>query len=221
MFLICIFVLYSCEVKFSINLYTLMFNFLKKKHVSMGLQAVDLDLPSGLKWGTCNVGAQFPYESGTFFSWGDIAGKAEYNRENCQSFNRMPSDLQSDGIIDQSGNLKPEYDAAVKICGEGWHMPTLADFNELIDCCNWIWTEHNGVEGYEIRSKKSKNSIFMPAAGYCRDSKVDFAGSDGGYWSATVAQDSDRANSFDFLSGMKKIFLSNRYNGRTIRPVCR
>lgn len=198
-----------------------MFDFLKKKHVPKGLQAVDLGLPSGLKWGSCNVGAQLPHESGTYFSWGEIVGKTEYTRENCSSCNKTPGDLQSEGVIDQSGNLKPEYDAAVKTCGEGWYMPTLADFKELMDCCEWIWTEQNDVEGYEIRSKKGRNSIFMPASGYFRDTKVDFAGSDGGYWSATVAQDKDRANSLDFLSGMKKIFLSIRFNGRTIRPVCR
>lgn len=198
-----------------------MFDFLKKKQTPKGLQAVDLGLPSGLKWGSCNVGAQLPYEFGTYFSWGETAPKAEYTKENCPCENKTPKELESAGVLDVNGNLNPEFDAAFKSCGECWRIPTLADFKELFECCNWIWTEQEDVVGYKICSKKNRNCIFLPAAGYCHDSSVDFAGNDGGYWSSTVAQDSSRANSLDFLSGMKKMFLSNRYNGRTIRPVCR
>ena len=35
---------------------------------------VDLGLPSGTKWATCNVGATSPEESGLFFQWGDTKG---------------------------------------------------------------------------------------------------------------------------------------------------
>lgn len=35
---------------------------------------VDLGLPSGTKWATCNVGATKPEESGLFFQWGDTKG---------------------------------------------------------------------------------------------------------------------------------------------------
>ena len=35
---------------------------------------VDLGLPSGTKWASCNVGATSPEESGLFFQWGDTQG---------------------------------------------------------------------------------------------------------------------------------------------------
>ena len=36
-----------------------------------GHEYVDLGLPSGLKWATCNVGASKPEEYGDYFAWGD------------------------------------------------------------------------------------------------------------------------------------------------------
>ena len=34
---------------------------------------VDLGLPSGLKWATCNVGANRPEEYGDYFAWGETS----------------------------------------------------------------------------------------------------------------------------------------------------
>ena len=36
-----------------------------------GHEYVDLGLPSGLKWATCNVGATKPEECGDYFAWAD------------------------------------------------------------------------------------------------------------------------------------------------------
>ena len=35
---------------------------------------VDLGLPSGTLWATCNIGASKPSESGLYFQWGDTSG---------------------------------------------------------------------------------------------------------------------------------------------------
>ena len=40
---------------------------------------VDLGLPSGLKWATCNVGATTPEEYGDYFAWGEIEPKEVYD----------------------------------------------------------------------------------------------------------------------------------------------
>ena len=40
-------------------------------------EAVDLGLPSGLKWATCNVGATKPEEGGGFYAWGEVAENGE------------------------------------------------------------------------------------------------------------------------------------------------
>ena len=43
-----------------------------------GHEWVDLGLPSGTKWATCNVGALTPEGRGTYFSWGETNKKDEY-----------------------------------------------------------------------------------------------------------------------------------------------
>ena len=39
---------------------------------------VDLDLPSGLKWATCNIGANSREENGDYFAWGETETKDTY-----------------------------------------------------------------------------------------------------------------------------------------------
>ena len=47
---------------------------------------VDLGLPSGTLWATCNVGANAPEENGDYFSWGETAAKEEYLLSTCKYF---------------------------------------------------------------------------------------------------------------------------------------
>lgn len=37
-----------------------------------GHEYVDLGLPSGLKWATCNIGANSSYQHGDYYAWGEI-----------------------------------------------------------------------------------------------------------------------------------------------------
>ena len=46
-----------------------------------GYEYVDLGLPSGTLWATCNVGATAPEEFGYYFAWGEVQRKSEYNWE--------------------------------------------------------------------------------------------------------------------------------------------
>ena len=39
-----------------------------------GYDYVDLGLPSGTLWATCNIGASKPSEYGLYFQWGDTIG---------------------------------------------------------------------------------------------------------------------------------------------------
>lgn len=46
-------------------------------------QAVDLGLPSGLKWANMNVGATKPEGKGTYFAWGEVTGCEYINNTDC------------------------------------------------------------------------------------------------------------------------------------------
>ena len=43
---------------------------------------VDLGLPSGTLWATCNVGANAPEECGYYFAWGETEFKDSYSWSN-------------------------------------------------------------------------------------------------------------------------------------------
>ena len=51
---------------------------------------LDLGLPSGTLWATCNVGASYPEEYGDYFAWGETAPKEEYTYENYKSRTMLP-----------------------------------------------------------------------------------------------------------------------------------
>lgn len=51
-----------------------------------GYEYVNLGLPSGTLWATCNVGASSPYESGSYFAWGETETKDIFTWENYKFF---------------------------------------------------------------------------------------------------------------------------------------
>lgn len=75
---------------------------LPKDNKINGHEYVDLGLPSGLKWATCNVGASCPEEYGQYFAWGETEQKAEFMNANCLTLDREFGDI--------GGN--PKYDVA-------------------------------------------------------------------------------------------------------------
>ena len=186
---------------------------------SNGHDWVDLGLPSGLKWATCNVGASLPEEYGDYFAWGETTTKAEYTEDNSTTYGLSKSELQSQGYIDGEGNLTSQYDAARANCGGDWRMPTKSEMQELIDNCTWTWTTQNGVDGYKGKGP-SGASIFLPAAGYRNGSSLYSAGNSGIYWRSTPVGNSDlSAYSLNFNSDNHYVSSYRRYIGLSVRPV--
>ena len=170
---------------------------------------VDLGLPSGLKWATCNVGASQPHEYGNYYAWGETTTKSEYTEENSVTYGQQISDF--------SGNAT--YDAARANWSSTWRMPTKAEMEELENNCTWTWTTKNGVNGYEVTGPNG-NSIFLPAAGYCGGSSRNSVGEDGDYWSSTPPESNPYyACLLCFYSGDRNVDWDSRSRGRTVRPV--
>ena len=138
-----------------------------------GYEYVDLGLPSGLLWATCNVGATSPEECGNHYAWGETSTKAEYNTSNSATYGLSYLSLQSQGYIDSEGKLTAQHDAATANWGGDWRMPTKDEFEELIRFCQWDITTENGNLGYSITGPNG-NKIFLPVNTF--DS--------GSYWTA-------------------------------------
>ncbi|MBQ4621338.1 MAG: hypothetical protein IJB28_01640, partial [Bacteroidaceae bacterium] len=121
-------------------------------------ETVDLGLPSGLRWATCNVGASSPEEYGDYFAWGETTTKSSYTSSNSTTYNLSVPTLQSRGIIGSDGNLTAAYDVATANWGGSWRMPTLDEMEELLNKCTWTWTTQNGVKGRKVTGPNG-NSI--------------------------------------------------------------
>ena len=174
-----------------------------------GHEYVDLGLPSGLKWATCNVGANSPEEYGNYYAWGETYTKDEYDRDNC--------DLSGVQMEDIGGN--PEYDVATSEWGEKWRMPTKEEFEELVEECEWKWMKKKGVNGMRVTGPNGKN-IFLPAAGNRSGSSLYNDGDEGVYWSSSPYDDDDGAYFLRFYNGSERVgWYLSRINGFTVRPI--
>ena len=194
---------------------------------------VDLGLPSGLLWATCNVGASKPEEYGDYFAWGETTPKSDcsWSTYTLGSDEKQltkycnDSECGKDGFKDDKTTLDLADDAAHANRGDQWRMPTTADFQELIDNTNSEWVDNyngTGVKG-RLFTASNGNSIFLPAAGYRYGTLLSDAGSYGYYWSSSLGSDCpDRAYYQDFNSGYVDVGSGGydiRCYGHTVRPV--
>ena len=198
--------------------------------LSEGHEYVDLGLPSGTLWATCNVGANVPEEYGDYFAWGETKPKDIYDWESNKWFYLYDDSLgywkvtkycieSSIGVVDNKTELDPEDDAAYVNWGMTWRMPTLAQQKELIKYCTWDWTTKNGVNGRLVTGPNGK-TLFLPAAGFCRDSKLESDGWTANYWSRTLGDSSYAAYYLGFDSDeVDNWNLFGRFGGMPVRAV--
>ena len=189
---------------------------------------VDLGLPSGLKWATCNVGASSPEEYGGYYAWGETEEKENYDWSTYKWCNGSPTTMtkyctSSNGTVDNKTTLDLEDDVAHVKWGGSWRMPTLNEQQELLNKCTWSWTTKDGVDGYKVTGPNG-NSIFLPAAGQRDGRKVGFR-EWGDCWSSSHAYPHTRGNgnaySMMFSKGEYEWrYYDQRYLGLTVRPVC-
>lgn len=187
-----------------------------------GHEYVDLGLPSGLKWATCNVGANKPEEYGDFFAWGEDNAKYEYTSNNCKTIKKklLGALIEGNGVF---------IDTPKSRWGSPWRMPNRTEMLELIHNCTWSWTSKNGVKGMTVTGPNG-NYIFLPATGYYEgtlhknlDVHGEFFGS---YWSSTSNASLGTADllgfglDFDIKNKIRhKIYTAKYFQGNTIRPV--
>ena len=177
---------------------------------------VDMGLPSGLKWATCNVGATKPEEYGDYFAWGEREPKSNYNwgtyfdSDTGTSFTKYTTYKKT--VLDA------EDDAASANWGGSWRMPTNSEWTELLNNCTSVWTALNGVNGRLFTSKINGATLFIPAAGNKKDTNFTSFGNNGFYWSSSL---SDNASAFNmtFTKSFVNCNLDTRSYGESVRPI--
>lgn len=118
-----------------------------------------------------------------------------------------------------STNLDAAHDAATAVDGSAWRMPTWAEVQELIDNCTYEFVTVDGVAGGRLISNINGNSIFIPAAGYLRNTSGVYVGVDGFVWTASYG-DETHVNRLRVSESVIQVGpINNRIYGFNVRGV--
>ncbi|MBO5921828.1 MAG: InlB B-repeat-containing protein [Bacteroidaceae bacterium] len=219
----------DAEYTFTVSENIALFAKFREVVASSQYEAIDLGLPSGVKWASFNVGATKPEEYGGYYAWGETEEKENYSWGTYKwcngyeySFTKYCAYDDSDidyTTIDNKTVLDPEDDVAHVKWGGDWRMPTKAEQDELCEECDWEWTTLNGVYGYKVTGSNG-NSIFLPAAGERYETDTDYKGRYGYYWSSELSVDDSRfAYILKFRDDDWAWDDDVRYCGLPVRPV--
>ena len=211
---------------------------------------VDLGLPSGRLWATCNLGSNKPEGHGNYYVWADLIGYTPnpdfYHRnfvwtdctyndgttptETTGGFTKytLTADFAHNGAYDGKALLELSDDAAYNNRGHNWRMPTKEDFDELVNAANTSreYMAINGAAGIKFTSLHNGNTIFFPIRGYLESSSLRF--NNHYYWSSSLYSNGllhwqGNAYGLDISDNVAdtKPMPHNRCQGAPIRPVRR
>ena len=200
--------------------------------ISNGHEWVDLGLPSGTLWATCNVGAISPEDYGNYYAWGETSTKKIYgwNTYSYGTFNTFSQraylkkycnkpNFGKNSFTDNLSTLQDSDDPASS-WGSGWHTPSKDQLDELLNNTTNKWTTRNGVQGCLFTARHGQ-TLFLPAAGYYDEGNLDEAGNCGYYWSSSLDTDDPRgAWHLKIYSNNCRIWSLGRRYGFSVRPVC-
>lgn len=122
---------------------------------------VDLGLPSGTLWATCNLGSNTPSVQGGFYAWGETSTKSNYTWET-YAFG-TENNFTKYNEFDGKRSLELVDDAAHVIMGGDWHIPTPAQMEELFYYVEQDWDTE--LEGRVFRSTINGNIIVFHEGG--------------------------------------------------------
>lgn len=126
---------------------------------------VNLGLPSGTLWATCNVGAKRDSAAGKYFSWNNLRGNTTDKFEQLGTSN--------DNCPSPNETLSLDNDVARINMGGKWHMPTLEQLEELYRNTTKEYIEDGKHRRYGVLlTGPNGNSIFLPETGYMDDTGI-------------------------------------------------
>lgn len=172
---------------------------------------VDLGLPSGTKWATYNIGTTAIHGVGTRIAWGETATKKLFS----------PDTYKHNGVELPSYAGNAEYDLATLQWGDDWYTPTLQQWEELIEHCQWEYVMINGINGVLFTSHKTYNTIFLPSTGYTDDEtyKLKYTTYNLAYWTSTGIRTN---GAYSYIANYEQGYMTttNRYVAHCVRAVC-
>lgn len=190
----------------------------------------------GIKWATMNLGAETVTDYGLYYQWGDTQGytAAQCGSEEGQKYFGWTDYKYCDGTnsvmtkynsTDGKTVLDANDDAATAAWGNGWRMPTAAEFVALGAAITDTWTddyESSGVAGLVLTANTdSSKTLFFPAAGRCYSGSFYDGGSRGYYWSSSLYS-SNVGGAYGMYSSPQSVYWQDgddRFSGRSVRAI--
>lgn len=190
---------------------------------------IDLGLPSGLLWASCNIGASSPEEYGNYYAWGEISTKNDYSWSTYaygSAYNELTkyccdSIYALNGLVDSLVTLQSSDDAANVTLDSGARMPNYNDWQELLKNTTCTFTTQNGATGVRFTASNG-NSIFLPAAGLMSADGLSQCGAVCYYWTSSLYTGAPYHAMFFYFNysiSESRIGRANRYIGRSVRAV--
>ena len=202
---------------------------------------VDLGLPSGNLWTTCNIGAANPWDYGDYYAWGETVSKYNYSWDTYKygtSHDALTkycnnSSYGKNGFTDAISMLEASDDIATVKLGANFHIPTEDEWRELFndDYADRNWTEDyngTGVKGLIVYKKKASRTystttdthIFLPAAGFRDGYEIYTTNTYGYYWLPSLDTEYDSDANFIFINPESIDWTqAYRYYGLSVRAV--
>ncbi len=178
---------------------------------------VDLGLPSGLKWASCNIGASSPREVGEKYAWGEVSVKESYTGDNYKYYARKDdgtyfilkyNDDSQYGNVDNKSILELSDDAARVNWGGNWRIPSDSEFNELKSNCSYEPIISGGNSAWRFVSHSTGKSIVIIEQRFGKPQRV---------WSSTLVNDG--LGNTDPWTIKPLTFSLFRHSGNSVRPV--
>ena len=191
-----------------------------------------IDMGTGVKWASFNLGAGAEGELGYYYAWGEVLPKKEFD---IASYQHGDGTSHPEGGVnstkynatDQLYSLQQQDDAAAMSLGNGWRMPTSEEWNALIDNSTRTQETVNGLDGIRLTSNINGNSIFLPACGFRYGSGwgdwMYYINTGSHYWTSSLYEFSpysDAHSAYMYASdNVVSVSGLRRHLGCPIRPV--
>ncbi len=190
------------------------------------------DMGLSVKWASWNLGATKPEEAGDFYAWAETMPRTNFKEDATYPY-WDGSKFTKYSYNDKKSVLELEDDAARAQWGLTWRIPTIDEWNELLNNCKYEKYTRNEVQGYLFTSKINGNQLFFPFTGmyYKSDEIVEWSkGRVASYPSSNIhlktGVNIDKSYAYFHCPIMddEKVFFENISfrvgSGITVRAVC-
>ena len=181
-----------------------------------------VDMGLSVDWASCNIGSSTPEGFGLYFGWGEKSTHDYYNWNNYAH-----CDVEEENVTftkynyeDNLVELENLDDAAYMFSAGSLRMPTIDEWQQLMDNTTKQERILRGHIGYLLTSTINGNTIFLPFAGF-KEGNVLKDLMRPRYWSSSISPERNRARNLNesCYSYRWSEYGDFRYLGMPIRGV--